>query len=98
MHASENAACVNLLPAEFIAADRCWPKSTSSGFRITSTREMIIEGIKMIPITDTVQNQAGGRIIQPRRSKRDSADGTRLLLRLSKIFHRDNPESGFFCR
>ena len=52
----------------------------------------------MIPITARVQNQGGDRTVQPSSNSRVNAAGTRLRRRLSKIFHRDSPESGFFRR
>ena len=50
----------------------------------------------MIPITDKVQNQGGGKTVQPSSNSSVNAAGTRLRRRLSKIFHRDSTESGFF--
>ena len=50
----------------------------------------------MIPITAKVHNQNGDKTVQPSSSIRVNADGTRLRRRLSKSFHRDSPESGFF--
>ncbi len=50
----------------------------------------------MIPITDKVHNQNGDKTVQPSSNRRVNADGTRLRRRLSKSFHRDSPESGFF--
>ena len=50
----------------------------------------------MIPITDKVHNQNGDKTVQPSSNSSVNADGTRLRRRLSKIFHRDSPESGFF--
>ena len=52
----------------------------------------------MVPITAKVQNQAGDKTVQPSSNSRVNAGGTRLRRRLSKIFHRDSPESGFFRR
>ncbi len=57
---------------------------------------IVVLTIMMIPITDTVQNQAGDKSIHPDSSKRVNAGETRLRLRLSKSFQRDSPESGFF--
>ena len=50
----------------------------------------------MVPITARVHNQGGDKTVQPRSNSRVNAAGTRLRRRLSKIFHRDSPESGFF--
>ncbi len=52
----------------------------------------------MIPITAKVQNQGGDKTVQPSSNSSVNAEGTRLRRRLSKIFHRDSPESGFFWR
>ena len=52
----------------------------------------------MMAITDKVQNQADGRTVQPRSNRSVKAADTRLRRKLSKIFHRDSPESGFFWR
>src|SRR5512138_486348 len=95
MQAMENADSANLLPVEVITAERCRPHRTSSGFLTASKQEMIREGKTTIPITIPVQSKAGDRTVQPRRSRSESASGTRLRLRLSNIFQRDNPESGF---
>jgi hypothetical protein len=53
-------------------------------------------GIMMIPITEHVQNHAGDKTIHPDSNRRVRAGGTRLRLRLSKSFHSDSPEIGFF--
>ena len=50
----------------------------------------------MIPSTDKVQNQADGNTVQPSSNRSVKAAGTRLRRRLSKIFHRESIESGFF--
>ncbi len=50
----------------------------------------------MIPITAKVQNQADDKTVQPSSNRSVNAAGTRLRRRLSKIFQRDSPESGFF--
>ena len=52
----------------------------------------------MIPITAKVHSQNGAKIVQPSSSRAVKAEGTRLRRRLSKSFHRDSPESGFFRR
>ena len=54
-------------------------------------------GIRMMPITDKVQNQADGSTVQPSSNSNVKAADTRLRRRLSKIFHCDSTESGFFC-
>ena len=40
----------------------------------------------------------GDKTVQPSSNSSVNAEGTRLRRRLSKIFHRDSPESGFFWR
>jgi hypothetical protein len=50
----------------------------------------------MIPITHKVQNQADDKTVQPRSNRIVNAADTRLRRKLSKIFHRERPESGFF--
>jgi hypothetical protein len=50
----------------------------------------------MIPITDKVQNQGEGITVQPKRRRSVNAKGERLRRRLSKIFHRESRERGFF--
>ena len=50
----------------------------------------------MIPITVKYQNQVGDNTVQPARNKSVNAVGTRLRRRLSKSFHRDSAERGFF--
>ena len=52
----------------------------------------------MVPITARVHNQSGDKTVQPSSNSSVSAAGTRLRRRLSKIFHRDSTESGFFRR
>ena len=50
----------------------------------------------MIPRIDSVQNQAAGSTVQPSSIKRVNAADMRLLRRLSKIFHWDSLDKGFF--
>ena len=52
----------------------------------------------MIPITDKVQNHADGKTVQPSSNSSVNAADTRLRRRLSKIFHRDSPDNGFFAK
>jgi hypothetical protein len=75
---------------------RCWPRRTSLGFWNTSSREANKGGIRMMLITAKVQNQADDKTVQPRSNRSVKAADTRLRRKLSKIFHRDSPESGFF--
>ena len=51
----------------------------------------------MIPITVKDQNQVGDNTVQPNSNKSVKAAGTRLRRRLSKSFHCDSTERGFFC-
>ena len=50
----------------------------------------------MMPITARVQNQAEGNTVQPRSKSSVKAGAVRLRRRLSKIFHLESEESGFF--
>jgi hypothetical protein len=98
-HATVNAACARCRPARSAPARR----GADSGahrpaFEAHPGSEAIQEGIRMMPITDRVQNQADDKTVQPSSNSSVNAAGTRLRRRLSKIFHRDSSESGFFRR
>ena len=62
----------------------------------TSRAEVIAEGISIIPITDSVQNNGEDRHNHPKSSKSVNAGAIKLRLRLSSIFHRERNERGFF--
>ena len=51
----------------------------------------------MMAITASVQNPADAGPSKPAATGNIKAAGTRLRRRLSKIFHRESTESGFFC-
>ena len=55
-----------------------------------------MEGINTIPIKVNVHNQDCGRMVHPAIKNMSMATGTRLRLKLSKNFHLDNPDNGFF--
>jgi hypothetical protein len=60
-----------------------------------SRKEVQKEGIRSIPITNKVHNQSGERKVQENTNRSVSAAGTRLRRKLSKIFQRESPDSGF---
>ena len=51
-----------------------------------------------MPITVRVQNHSGDKAVQPSSNSSVKAEGTRLRRRLSKSFHSESAESGFFWR
>src|SRR5687768_6113428 len=86
-----------LLPADFRDVIIWCSSNTSSCFLDRSHKKVSNEVRRRIPKTENVQNQGADDIIQPNNKSKRSAGGTRLRLRLSSIFHRDNVESGFLC-
>src|SRR5579871_3673409 len=71
---------------------------TSFGFRIASQTEATKIGKTIITDTIIVQYNDDGSETQPITMSIVNAIGTRLRLRLSIIFHRDNPEIGFLYK
>src|SRR6478736_6674313 len=55
------------------------------------------DGTRSNPAIVKVQNQEEGRIAQLNIKRAVNASGTKLLRRLSKIFHFDNNEIGLRC-
>src|SRR6187402_2052465 len=73
-----------------MALVKCCSKLISFGLRMTLIVESNIEGKITNAVTQNVQNNASDSIVQLAIKRSSKAMGTRLLLRLSKIFQRES--------
>jgi len=70
----------------------------SSGLLTSCHVAATINGKSTIMVTTEVQNHESGNTHQPNKSSEVNASGVTLRLRLSNIFHFDNPDNVFLVK
>ena len=76
---------------------RCILQVCSSGFLITFQLPVSTGGTSYSDVIKAVQKRGSTKPFHAAKKRRNVTGVTRLLLRLSNIFHRERNESGFIC-
>ena len=77
---------------------KCEVVVMSSGLLISCHVAAAINGKSTIMVTTEVQNHESSNTHQPNKRSKVNASGVTLRLRLSNIFHLDNPDNLFFVK